>query len=101
MLVCTRYLGTNVAAPHWCRASSLPDDNTRTKAGPQTILGCAPPKYRVHPPPGTTSRVEQELDAQRYTCGKPDEIRTHKAGECELHTEERGVLEDMRLNRQM
>ena len=42
----------------------------------------------------TSSREEEEVHAQMYPCGKPLESRTHILGECEMHEEERDVLEE-------
>ena len=41
----------------------------------------------------TSSREEGEVDAQTCPCGKAIESRTHIVGECEMHKEERDVLE--------
>ena len=48
------------------------------------------PKKEVH----TSSRVEEEGDAQTCSCSKAIESRTHLAGECEMHKEEQDVLEE-------
>ena len=40
----------------------------------------------------TSSRVEEEEDAQRCFCGNADESRTRVVGECELYEEEGNVL---------
>ena len=42
----------------------------------------------------TSSREEEEVDAQMCPCGKAIESRTHKVGECGMHEEERDVLEE-------
>ena len=42
------------------------------------------------------SSREEEEDAQMCPSGKAVESRTHIVGECEVHTEERDVLEEMR-----
>ena len=45
----------------------------------------------------TSSREEEEIDAQMCPCGKAIESRTHIVGECEMYKEERDVLkEEMR-----
>ena len=44
----------------------------------------------------TSSREEEEIDAQMCPCGKAIESRTHIVGECEIYKEERDVLEEMR-----
>ena len=41
----------------------------------------------------TSSREEEEEDAQMCPCGKAQETRTHFVGECEMYKEERDVLE--------
>ena len=42
----------------------------------------------------TSSREEEEIDAQMCPCGKAIESRTHIVGECEICKEERDVLEE-------
>ena len=42
----------------------------------------------------TSSREEEEIDAQMCPCGKAIESRTHIVGECEIYKEERDVLEE-------
>ena len=42
----------------------------------------------------TSSREEEEIDAQMCPCGKAIESRTHIVGECEMYKEERDVLEE-------
>ena len=41
----------------------------------------------------TSSRVEEEEEAQTCPCGKARESRTHIVAECELYKEERDTLE--------
>ena len=41
----------------------------------------------------TSSREEEEEDAQMCPCGKVIESRSHIVGECEMHKEGRDVLE--------
>ena len=41
----------------------------------------------------TSSREEEDVDAQKCPCGKAMESRTHIMAECELYKEERDVLE--------
>ena len=42
----------------------------------------------------TSSREEEESDAQMCPCGKAIESRTHIVGECEIYKEERDVFEE-------
>ena len=42
----------------------------------------------------TSSREEEEIDAQMCPCGKSIKSRTHIVGECEINKEERDVLEE-------
>ena len=42
----------------------------------------------------TSSRKEEEVDAQMCPCGKAIERRTHIVGECEIYKEERDVSEE-------
>ena len=44
----------------------------------------------------TSSRDEEQEDAQRCPCGKAKESRNHIVGAREKYKEERDVLEDMR-----
>ena len=44
----------------------------------------------------TSSRKEEEEDAQICPCGKAIESRTHRVGECKICKEERDVLEERR-----
>ena len=44
----------------------------------------------------TSSREEEEVDAQMCPSGKAIESRTHIVGECELYKEERDVSKEMR-----
>ena len=41
----------------------------------------------------TSSREEEDVDAQKCPCGKAMESRTHIVAECELYNEERDVRE--------
>ena len=43
----------------------------------------------------TSSRSEEEVDAQMCPCGKAVESRTHTVAECEIYEEERDVLQEM------
>ena len=42
----------------------------------------------------SSSREEEEIDAQICPCGKSIESRTHIVGDCEIYKEERDVLEE-------
>ena len=42
----------------------------------------------------TSSLEEEEIDAQRYPCGKSIESRTHIVGEREMYKEKRYMLEE-------
>ena len=42
----------------------------------------------------TSSRGEEEVDAQMCSCGKAIESRTHIVGECETYKEERDMLDE-------
>ncbi|KCZ94934.1 hypothetical protein HOC_20993, partial [Hyphomonas oceanitis SCH89] len=42
----------------------------------------------------TSSREEEEVEAQMCPCGKAIESRVHIVGECERYKEERDVLEE-------
>ncbi|CAM9108471.1 unnamed protein product, partial [Sphacelaria rigidula] len=42
----------------------------------------------------TSSRVEEEVDAENCPCGKAIESRSHIVAKCELYTEERDVLQE-------
>ena len=44
----------------------------------------------------TSSRGEEEEDAQMFPCGKAVESRTHIVGECEVRKGERDVFEETR-----
>ena len=44
----------------------------------------------------TSSRQEEEVDAQTCPCGKAIESTTHIVGEYEMYKEERDVSEEMR-----
>ena len=46
----------------------------------------------------TSSREEEEIDAQMFPCGKAKESRTHLVGECGAYKEERDVLEEEMRN---
>ena len=46
----------------------------------------------------TSSRGEEEEDAQMCPCGKAVESRTHIVGECEIYKEERDVLEMRKID---
>ena len=42
----------------------------------------------------TSRREEEEVDAQMRLCGKARESRTLIVGECDMHQEERDVLDE-------
>ena len=41
----------------------------------------------------TSRREEEEVDEQMFPCGKATQSRTHIVGGCEMHKEERDVIE--------
>ena len=46
----------------------------------------------------TSSKGEEEIDAQMCPCGKGIEKLSHTVGECEMHKEERDVLEMRKID---
>ena len=54
-----------------------------------------PEKIKRH----TSSREEEEVDAQMCPCGKAIESRTHMVGESEMYREERDVSEEEKRER--
>ena len=48
---------------------------------------------------GTSSREEEDGDAQMCPCGRATESGTHVVGECEIFKEDWGVLEELNKKR--